>query len=334
MRLALNYKKLLLAAILLLNFAFAASAQDDVVTVETTLVRLNIGVVDQKGNPIINLNKENFAVYEDDVKQQIARFEPTVSPFSVVVMLDMSGSTLGFRQTLAQAANRFIDALSAEDRVAVVSFSDKSQLLSDFTTNRKDIRYAISVANGRGKTQFYKALEFSLDKLKKEGNRRKAIVVLTDGVDTDVRDKDREVLAKITDESKLNGAVKPESSEVLNRILNAADKQGVTIYPLALPTGDPRRLADPTPMQTAMFEIARERLQILANRTGGRLNTINRLEEMARLYTAVAADLRTLYSIEYEPAPNRPRDGKWRTIRLEVNQPELIARTRPGYYAK
>ena len=127
--------------------------------------------------------------------------------------------------------------------------------------------------------------------------------------------------------------LKPENNSILNNTLNKSDIQGVTIYPLALPTGDPKNIADPTPIQIAMFTAARERLEILANRTGATLNTINRLEEMGRLYAEVAADLRTLYTIEYEPK-NDNRDGKWRKIKLEVDKPQLISRTRPGYFAK
>ena len=120
------------------------------------------------------------------------RFEPSEAPFSVVIMLDMSGSTLGFRQVIRQSAFRFVDALSPNDRVAVVEFYDKINLRNDFTVDRGTIANSIDVANGRGKTYLYKALEFALDKLSKEKSRRKAIIVLTDGVDSTVRDKDRE----------------------------------------------------------------------------------------------------------------------------------------------
>jgi VWFA-related protein len=168
--------------------------------------------------------------------------------------------------------------------------------------------------------------------LSKEKSRRKAIIVLTDGVDTAVRDKDRDALSGLPDD-RVPTAIQPETSDILNRILNRSDVQGVTIYPLALPTGDPAKIADPTPRQVAMYKAARSRLQIVADRTGGTLNAINRLEEMGRIYAQVAAELRTLYTIEYQPK-NDKRDGKWRAIRLEVKQPELISRTRPGYFAR
>ena len=330
----MRYPNLLIIFSLLI-FGFlnvAAQNDDDPITVDSSIVHLNVGVVDRKGRPITDLNKDNFAIYEDGVKQNIARFEPVVTPFSVVMILDMSGSTLGFRETIRQSAYRFVDALAPEDRVAVIEFYDKVNLRNDFTTDRKTIGNSIGVANGRGKTQLYKALDFALGKLAGEGKRRKAIIVLTDGVDTALRDTDRDFLQKIGEKDILT-AIKPETNDNLNRVLNKADVQGVTIYPLALPTGDPSKLADPTPIQVALYQSARSRLQILSDRTGGTLNTINRLEEMGRLYASVAAELRTLYTIEYQ-STNEKRNGKWRAIKIEVNNADLISKTRQGYFAK
>ncbi len=327
----LNRKPLVF--LLLIFGSWAVRAQvDDPIKVDTAIVRVNIGVVDQRGRPIISLDKDNFTLYEDGVKQQISRFEYTTSPFSVVMLLDMSGSTRSFRQNIQLSASRFLDALGPEDRVAVVEFYSKVNLLNDFTTNRNRAAQSISVANGSGETDLYKALLFSLEKLSKESTRRKAIVVLTDGVDSDMQGEDRKILSRLTD-AQIPTAIKPETSEILNRILNRSDAQGVTIYPLALPTGDPARLADPTPAQIAMFKAARVRLKLVADRTGGTLNTIERLDQMATLYAMVAADLRTLYTVEYQPI-NDKRDGKWRAIKVEVSNPDLISRSRQGYFAR
>lgn len=325
-------KALFLLAIFTFAFFNVAAQDDDPIRVDSSIVRLNVGVVDQKGRSVTNLDKGNFELFEDGVRQEISRFEPSEAPFSVVIILDMSGSTLGFRQVIKQSAFRFVDALSTKDRIAVVEFYDKVNLRNDFTTDRATVAHSIDVANGRGKTQLYKALDFALDKLAKENSRRKAIIVLTDGVDSAIRDKDRDQLEPLKDE-QIASAIKPETSDILNRVLNRSDAQGVTIYPLALPTGDPFKLADPTPRQVAMFTAARARLQIVADRTGGTLNSINRLEEMGRLYAQVAADLRTLYTVEYQPI-NAKRDGKWRVIRIDVKNPDLISRTRQGYFAK
>jgi Ca-activated chloride channel homolog len=328
----MRFRILFLILLLFLSASSVAAQVEDPIMVDSSLVRLNVGVADKQGRPITNLTRQNFTLYEDGVKQDITRFEPSAAPFSVVMILDMSGSTLGFRQVIQQSAFRFIDALSPQDRVAVVEFYDKINLLNDFTSSRKSIANSITMANGRGKTQLYKALDFALDKLAKENSRRKAIIVLTDGVDSNVRDADRTVLEQAK-ESEIATFLKPELNEALSAVLGKSDRQGVTIYPLALPTGDPFKLADPTPIQIAMFSAARSRLQILADRTGGTMNAINRLEDMGKIYGAVAAELRTLYTVEYQSS-NDKRDGKWRVIKIEVNNPELISKTRQGYFAK
>ena len=115
----------------------AFGQDDDPIRVDAALVRLNIGVVDGRGRPITQLNRSNFSVFEDGVKQDIARFETTTAPFSVMVLLDMSGSTKTFRQNIKLSASRFLDALAPDDRVAVVEFYSKIRLLNDFTTDKR-----------------------------------------------------------------------------------------------------------------------------------------------------------------------------------------------------
>lgn len=311
-----------------------AQEADDVVRVESTLVQLNVGVADSRGRAVTNLAANEFAIYEDGVRQKVVSFEPTATPFSLVMLLDMSGSTLSFRPTLKQSALRFIDALAPEDRVAVIAFNERTETLTDFTADRRKIAAAIGVAEGRGGTELYKSLAYALKQLAGEGKRRKAVVVLSDGLDTGMRNSDRAATTNASTDEDAVAALKPEASAPLGAVLDAADRQGVTIYPLALPSGDPRRLPIPSPQITAIYAAARVRLEALANRTGGRLHEIRRLEELGRLYAEVAAELRTLYSIAYRPSGERTRDGGWRAIRIEVTRPDLLARSRPGYYAR
>jgi Ca-activated chloride channel family protein len=312
--------------------------QDDeeTVRVDTNLIVLNVGVADRRGAPVLNLSQRDFVVYEDGVRQQIVNFEPASAPFSLVILLDVSGSTQNFRTTLKHSALRFVDALHPEDRVAVVTFNAKTKTRAGFTTDRKKIAFAISeIPNERGDTYLYEALQYSLDMLAKEGQRRrKAIVVLTDGVDTQNQNLDRGATANAQTNEAAVASVKPEENAALRRVLDAADRQGVTIYPLALPSGDPRRLLPLTPQQAAIYTAARARMDSLATRTGGRLHEITRVEDIGRLYAEVAADMRTLYSIAYQSSNAGPRDGRWRAINVEVTRPETIARARPGYYAR
>ena len=312
-----------------------ASAQepDEVVRTDVALVQLNVGVVDPKGRAVTSLSQNNFTVYEDGVKQPILHFEPTYAPFSLVLLLDVSGSTVNFRQQFKQAAWRFLDALAPEDRVAVVQFNAKVKGLAGFSTDRKKTAYAIQIADGAGETHLYEALKYALNELDKEGSkRRKAIVVMTDGLDTLQRNSDRASVTKAKTDEEAIASIDPQTSTALNAVLTAADKQGVSIFPLALPSGDPKRLPLPDPVITGIYSAARTRMQSLADRTGGRLNDIQRLDQMARLYAEVAAELRALYTVAYRG--ERARDGKWHAIKIEVDQPELLVRTKPGYYSR
>ena len=312
----------------------AAQQPDDVVRTDVSLVQLNIGVVDGRGRAVTSLSRNDFTVYEDGVKQPILNFESTDAPFSLVLLLDASGSTVNFRQQLKQAASRFLDALAPEDRVAIIQFNAKVKDLSGFTTDRRKLAYAIELMEGAGETHFYDALAHSLKELEKEGRRRKAIVVLTDGLDTSMRNADRAAASRAQTDEQALAAIDPKASPSLNAVLTAADRQGVTVYPLALPSGDPKRLPLPDPVITAIYSAARARLENLAARTGGRITDIQRLDQMARLYPEVAANLRTLYTVAYQPRTDRPRDGKWHEIKVELTQPDLIARTKPGYFAR
>jgi VWFA-related protein len=308
---------------------------DEVVRTNVALVQLNVGVVDPRGRAVTSLSRNDFTVYEDGVKQPILHFEPTYAPFSLVLLLDTSGSTVNFRQQFKQAAWRFLDALAPEDRVAVIQFNAKVKSLAGFSTDRKKTAYAIQIADGAGETHFYDALKYALNELDKEGDkRRKAIVVMTDGLDTQMRNSDRASLAKVRTDEEAIAAIDAKASGLLNAVLTAADRQGVSIYPLALPSGDPKRLPLPDPVITGIYSAARTRLQTLADRSGGRLNEIHKLEQMAQLYAEVAAELRALYTVAYQARGDRPRDGKWHAIKIEVDQPELIVRTKPGYYSR
>lgn len=324
-----------LALVLTLVSVVATRAQDpdDIIRTETSLVQLNIGVVDRQGRPITSLTRNDFVVYEDGVKQSIQSFEPVDAPFSLVLMLDMSGSTVNFRQQLKLASQRFLDALAPADRVAVIQFNKNVKSLSGFSADRLKTAYAIEQADGAGETHFFEALKYALRELEKEEKRRKAIVVLTDGLDTHLRNSDRATLSNAQTDEEALATIQPHSSDDLNAVLASADRQGVSIYPLALPSGDPKRLPIPTPNIVGIYAAARARLQSLADRTGGRLNEINQLQYMAQLYREVAANLRTLYTVAYQPRGERMR-GKWHEIKVEVVYSDLTARTKPGYFAR
>jgi VWFA-related protein len=334
--------KLYRTGVLLVLFLLSASVlnaqdPDDVIKTDTALVQLNIGVVDKQGRAITTLKRTDFTVFEDGVKQDIQLFQPADTPFSLVLLLDMSGSTINFRQQLKLATQRFLDALAPDDRVAVVQFDSKVKMLADFGVDRRKSAFAIELANGKGETHLYEALRFAMKELDREGNRevkrRKAIVVLTDGIDTHLRKTDRQSASNAETNEEAIASIKPEAHPELTAVLSTADRLGVTIFPLALPTGDPQKLPIITPNMIAQYASARARLRVLADRTGGRLNEITKLQYMAELYREVAASLRTLYTVTYQSNGDRTR-GKWHEIRVDVPYADLTARTKTGYIAR
>src|SRR5262245_60190477 len=120
-----------------------AQGPDDVLRTETSLVQLNVGVVDRQGQAVTTLSQNDFVVYEDNLRRLIVAFEPTQAPFSLVMLLDMSGSTVTFRQQIQQAALRFLDALGPDDRVAVIDFNGKGvHELIRFTSDHRKTAYA------------------------------------------------------------------------------------------------------------------------------------------------------------------------------------------------
>src|SRR6266496_1644190 len=165
---AANLIAILGAAFCFTGWATVAKAQDteDTVRTDISLVQLNVGVVDRQGRAVTSLSKNDFVVYEDGVKQSIQQFEPVDAPFSLVLLLDMSGSTINFRQQLKLASTRFLDVLAPDDRVAVIQFNAKVKSLTGFTVDRNKSAYAINtLAEGAGETYFYAAITYALHEL-------------------------------------------------------------------------------------------------------------------------------------------------------------------------
>src|ERR1043166_3787542 len=151
-----------------------AQTPDDVLTTSTALGQLNVGVVDKRGQVVTNLSANDFSVFEDGVRRPIVHFEPTEAPFSLVMLLDTSGSTVTFRQQIEGAALRFLDALRPEDRVAVIDFNGKgAKVQLPFSTDRHRIAYTIGIvlSTGKGETPLYDALRLSMKELSHEAPR-------------------------------------------------------------------------------------------------------------------------------------------------------------------
>jgi VWFA-related protein len=282
------------------------------------------------GKPLSTLSREDFAVYENGIKQEISHFEPVNAPINLVLMLDLSGSTRDKREVMLNAARNFVDSLSPQDRVAVTAFTREYYVVSDFTTDRKLLKERISkLKKVQGGTSFYDAMWTTLELLSKVKDTRKAIVVLTDGVD-----------------EQLIGDGEDGSRRSFDELIGRVSEEDVTIYPIHLNPELPRileRINLPNLPEEARERLrdrrlrphatALKQLEMMAEETAGVVFKANDESDLDGVYQRVAAELRLLYSLAYSPE-SVEKDGKFRKIGVEVKRDGVITRTRRGYYAK
>ncbi len=286
------------------------------VELEAPLVNLNVSVSDRAGRAIADLTLDDFSVFEDGVKQQIKHLSATTTPFDLVLLLDLSGSIEKKIKLVKQAAQRFVDFIGPDDRLAVYTFRKRVQVVSHLTNDRVLLKRRIDdMGGGQGGTGFYDALWFTLDELDQSSNKRKAIVVMTDGVD--------------------NSISHPEDSpskHSFESLLERVEEVDMFIYPIYLDT-EYEMVVQQRRENSEAYAVARRQLKELADRTASILFRAAQVEDLETVYQQVANELRTIYSLAYEPS-NAARDGSWRRIEIKVNRPMVAVRTKHGYYAR
>jgi VWFA-related protein len=159
----------------------------EVLKIDTTLVTIPVSVYDQSGRFIPGLRKNDFQIYEDGKVQQIEMFGTTEQPFTVALLIDVSRSTQFQIEEIQDAAIAFVDQLRPQDKVMVIAFDDDVQILSEFTTDKRQLRYAIRGTQFGNGTKLYDAVDFALNRRMNYQQGRKAIVLFTDGVDSTSR---------------------------------------------------------------------------------------------------------------------------------------------------
>jgi Ca-activated chloride channel family protein len=290
----------LLAALLTIIASTALAQEDDVVRVNTELVVLNLTVTDKSGQYVKGLKASDFKVYEDGVEvkpELIASFALQESPYAAVVLLDSSGS-MEARFTLARsAAIRFLDGLREEDVAAVYSFDSKVERVQEFSGGRDlaPVAYAI---RAKGMTTLNDAIVEAARTLADRPESRKAIVVLSDGMDT---------FSKATSDKAVETAL----------------AVGASIYAV-----------DMSPLQvgSAAGRSGAPQLRGFAEKTGGRFIATPGGQAMRDAFASIADELGKQYTLAYRPV-NQKRDGKWRALEVKLNRDDLVVRTRKGYRA-
>ena len=288
----------------------------DVIKIDSRLVNLNVRVTDGSGKLIPDLTIADFQIFEDNVRQDVVRFEPVTSPVSVVLLLDASGSTKERWKVIRKAAKKFIDTLSPNTRVAVAAFTRRFLVICDFNCDRKLMKERIDdTKNLQSGTAFYDAMWSTINLFKEVNEQRKAIVVLTDGVDNSLSDEDFEP--------------RHPFDELLARI----GQEEVTIYPIYFDTEFQVVVKDRGSDTHESYATARKQLKQIADDTGGTLFRADRAEDLDGVYERVANELQALYSVSYNPA-DKDYNGKWRSVGVKITRASAQARTKRGFYAK
>jgi len=288
-----------LAAVLL--GTVVASAQDeDVVRVNTDLVVLNLTVTDKFGQYVKGLRASDFKVFEDKKEvdpKLIAGFSLQESPYASVVLLDSSGSMQERLALARSAAIRFLDGLRDEDVAAVYRFDSKVERVQEFSGGRDLAPMAFGI-RAKGMTTLNDAIVEAASVLALRPEKRKAIVVLSDGMDTF---------------SKASATKAVESALAIGASIYAVDMSAID-----MPGGASR--------QSAMS------LKSFADKTGGKFIATPGGPALRDAFSSIAEELGHQYTIAYRPE-NQTRDGKWRTLEVRTIKDDLIVRTRKGYRA-
>jgi VWFA-related protein len=288
--------------------------EGDVVRVETTLISIPVSVMDRDGKYIPDLRKEDFRVWEDGAEQQVAYFASTEQPFTVVLMIDTSGSTRFKLQEIQNAAIAFVGQLRANDRVMVVSFNDKIRVLSPPTNDYNVLRQAILRAERGSGTRLFDAVDQVVNKelIRVEG--RKAIVLFTDGVDTTSR------------------------SARYYYTMRDVEESGALVYPVKYDTFSDLGIVDQGGTgggipgwgtTQAEYDRGDRYLRDLARVSGARVYDAGQ-HNLDSAFRKVAEELRRQYSVGYYPK-KIPQPGDRRNIKVRVNKPQLVVRSRDSY---
>lgn len=362
---------LIILSVIGYGFCYVVAAQvkpggkDEVIRVDTQLVDVPIAVSAANGLPVRGLSAANFVIYEDGKRQEVVDFSATAAPFEVALLLDTSGSTRGDLQLIQRAAQDFIAGLRPGDRVSIIAFNTErtstqayavSEILSPLTDDRNKLGDAILRVRTSNGTPYYDSLLQVVEKVfrdapKDEFRGRRALVALTDGVDStsaaDFSSARQElgqagiisffirVDTRDFFENSLLGdcrtAIRFSDAQIRRYYRSFGPKANIEKAVNFCGLGDFERLA----ISKKLYEIAETEMTDLARISGGRVFPVADLSEARNAFKSVADEIGTKYTLGYYPS-NDKRDGTYRKIKVELKSVPAgtQVRAREGYTAQ
>jgi len=303
--------------------------EDEVITVRTSEVMLPVTVRDASGKLVPALSRDDFRVFEDGREQPLRDLALRQVPVDVVLMVDASSSVASNLEDFRRAVVEFATRLAPEDRISLIKFDDRVELLQDWTHSRTQLRRALRRISPGVFTRFHDALYLAAREHFQRGPNRHAVVVLSDGVDSGRGQATLETALRALLESQVavyvisNTRVERARKQAeLDTLLSGTD---ATVRFNELRIGDLRE-------GLRVLDASEENLAQLARATGGRLYTPDSFAALDTVYAEVAEELRHQYALYYTPL-DTTRDGRFRRVRVETSGRDFRVTTRVGYYA-
>jgi Ca-activated chloride channel family protein len=272
---------------------------------ETTLVVIPVTVTDASSRYVLGLEKSNFSIFEDGVKQKISQFAAEDAPLSIGLLVDTSGSMGSKLGTSRQAVDEILNTMNGQDESFLVEFNDSAQLAVPFTGRKAEIEDKLAAAQSAGLTALLDAVELGLQEMKHARNARKALVLISDGGDNNSR----------------------YTSEQIQNLVRQADVQ---VYCMGV--------FEPfSTLGLGAAELSGPRLLTeIAEQTGGRAYPARSFAALPAIARKIAIELRNQYVLAYAPS-RQVHDGKYRKVEVKLTTPpglsSLKAHWRLGYYA-
>lgn len=270
--------------------------------INTDLVTLYVAVTDRNGRNVTGLNKNQFSLSDNNLKQEISFFSDEDTPASIGLVFDLSGS-MGENKisTARESVKQLMLSTHTDDDFFLIGFNNRAQLLTDWTHDTEAIINKVVSMKPDGKTSFYDALYLAVEKASHANHKKRAVIVISDGMDNNSRFTFKE----------------------LRRV---AEESDVLVYAIGIAgTGSIK-----------MRDYGLETLEKLSKVTGGKAFFPRSNEDIAEAFDRIALDIRSLYSIGFYPKDFTP-DGKWHRLKVTLStskgSPKLIVRHREGYYA-
>jgi Ca-activated chloride channel family protein len=269
---------------------------------DVDLVLVPVTITDPMNRLVTGLEKENFELTDNGQPQQIRHFSSEDAPISLGVIFDVSGSMSDKIDKSRQAVVEFFRTANPQDEFFLITFSEKPEVLVDFTSSIEDIQSRLVYAIPKGRTALLDAIYLGMNRMQKAHYERKALLIISDGGDNHSRYTEGEIKSMVRE----------------------ADVQ---IYGIGLYDRDAK-----TPEEREGPALLSDVTEV----TGGRTFVIDSPSELADVATKIGIELRNQYVLGYRPT-NAARNGKWRKIKVRLNPPKglppLHVYAKTGYYA-